>query len=337
MSEFSLFGNKAASGERSYFTLPVTTAASGLTVVVPVHIVNGVKTGPVLLLTALSHGDAVTGLECIRRVLETVDATTLKGTIVAVPCQNSAAFEWGKRNTPIDSYNMNRTFPGNANGWFTEQLSAVISPLCETADVLIDWHGGEYGSAINYMLLKLGIGGYSDEVMKLGLAFGLEYLYGGKPAGPAAAYAGSLSGYMEYLGKPALVAEIGSGMDLTFDLIGGSTRGVFNIMKVLGMIEGEPVLPQKQWLIKDRPLIRPKNGGMFYPLCGPEYLNKVVRKGTKIAEIRNPLTLKVIETIEAPCEETVFLDMRGLMAKVHPGDYAYILGDRSTAEMIENE
>lgn len=337
MSEISVLGIHAGSGQRVYGTLPVTTMANGMKLELPVHIVNGVKPGPKILLTGLSHGDATTGLEVIRQVLEQVDMDELCGTIIAVPCQNPVAFEWDSRNTPIDSYNMNRTYPGNTKGWFTEQMAAAISPLCEHADCLIDWHGGGYGCAINYMLLKLGVGGVTDEVTKLGLIYGLQYQYGGKPAGPAAAYMGNLTGYMESLGKPALVAEIGAGMDLPIDIISGSVRGVFNVMKHFEMLPGKPILPKTQWILKDRPLLRPKNGGMFYPICGPEYLNKSVPKGTLIAQVRSPLTLEVIEEIKAPCEETVFLNMRGLMTKVHPGDYAYILGDLSTAERIDNE
>lgn len=82
--------------------------------------------------------------------------------------------------------------------------------------------------------------------------------------------------------------------------------------------------------------MRPKKGGMFYPECGPEYLNKVVKKGTLMATIRNPLTLEIIEEMYAPCDETVFLDMRAQMMKVHPGDYAYILGNRATATRVDN-
>ena len=42
----------------------------------------------------------------------------------------------------------------------TEQMAAVVSPFCDEADALIDWHGGGYGDAINYVLCKLG----ADEV-----------------------------------------------------------------------------------------------------------------------------------------------------------------------------
>jgi hypothetical protein len=76
---------------------------------------------------------------------------------------------------------------------------------------------------------------------------------------------------------------------------------------------------------------------LFYPECGPELLNKSVPKGTLMARVRNPLTLKTIEEIYAPCEETVFLSMRGLLTKVHPGDYAYIVGNLASAEKVVNE
>lgn len=337
MSEVTIQGHKVASCTRAYFTLPVCRMASGLQMEIPVHVINGAKPGPTLMLTALSHGDAPTGLEVIRQVLETVDMDQLSGTIVAVPCQNPVAFEWNRRNTPLDSYNMNRTYPGNLKGWFTEQLAATISPLCDEADYLIDWHGGEFGCAINYVLLKLNGGDYVDEGVEMGKAYGLEYMYGGKPAGALSSYAGSLTDYMLSLGKPAIIAEVGHGMHLTFDQNALSVQGVFNVLKYIGAYPGQPILPKKQYFLQDRPLLRPRNGGMFYPECGPELLNKVVPKGTLMATIRNPLSLEVIEQMYAPCEETVFLMMRGMMSAVNPGGYAYILGECKTAKVFENE
>ena len=232
---------------------------------------------------------------------------------------------------------MNRTYPGNAKGWFTEQLAATISPLCDDADYLIDWHGGEYGLAINYVLLKLNGGDYVDAGVEMGRAAGFEYMYGGKPAGALASYAGSLTDYMLSLGKPAVIFECGHGMHLEFDQNALSVQGVFNVLKYIGAYPGAPILPKKQYFLQERPLLRPRNGGMFYPECGPELLNKVVPKGTLMATIRNPLTLQVIEQMYAPCEETVFLMMRGMMGAVNPGGYAYILGERKTAKVFENE
>ena len=185
MSEVTIQGHKVAGGTRAYFTLPVSYMANGSMMEIPVHVVNGVKPGPKLMLTALSHGDAPTGLEVIRQVLESVDIDQLSGTIIAVPCQNPVAFEWNRRNTPLDSYNMNRTYPGNPKGWFTEQLAATISPLCDDADYLIDWHGGEFGMALNYVLLKLKGGGFLGERGPKGEGLWPGDMFGGEtPRGP---------------------------------------------------------------------------------------------------------------------------------------------------------
>ena len=76
---------------------------------------------------------------------------------------------------------------------------------------------------------------------------------------------------------------------------------------------------------------------MFYPVVGAEYLNKSVPKDTLIAVVRDPQTTEVIEEMRAPFEETVFLDMRIMMTKVHPGDYAYIIGNLTDAKRIDND
>ena len=49
-------------GEKEYVKkmIPVTLMASGVEMVLPVHILNGARPGPKLMLTALSHGDATT-------------------------------------------------------------------------------------------------------------------------------------------------------------------------------------------------------------------------------------------------------------------------------------
>lgn len=342
MSEVTINGYTAKSGEHAFYRMPVSRLASGLELALPLHILNGVNPGPTLMLTAVSHGDATTGFECIRQVMEQVDLNELRGTIIAVPMQNPIAFEWDWRNTPLDCYNMNRTYPGNPRGWVTEQMAAVVSPLCDYADALIDWHGGGYGDAINYVLSKqgsadVGSAELTARIDHMARTFGLEYMYGGKPAGPDAAYAGTLTDYMIIKGKPAIVAEVGTGIvEVHTKIVETSVRGVFNVMKDMGMYPGTPVIPKTQWIVKTRSVTRPKNGGMFYPVIGYEYLNKTVPQGTLMAVIRDPITTEIIEEMRAPFEETVFLDMRATMTKVHPGDYAYIIANMTDAQRIDN-
>ncbi len=333
---YEILGVKVNRCEHKRIDLPVSYLASGLKLTIPLHVYNGRADGPTLMLTSLGHGDAISGFEIIRQTVEQLDLDKLAGTLLVMPCLNPIAFEWDSRNTPIDMNNMNRAHPGKADGWFTDMLASVVTPICDYADALLDWHGGSYGTAINYVLTSRAAGELGKRIRDMAFAYGLEYVYDGKPAGPANQYAGFLTDYMISLGKPALIPEVGTGIVLEQDIIASSVRGNFNIMKWMGMIEGELILPKEQYLITERPLLRPKNGGMFYPLCGPEYLNKWVEKGTIMAEIRHVHTMEVIEEIVAPCEQTIFLQMRGFMTKVHPGDYAYIVGNLANAEKRKN-
>ena len=70
MSTVKIADHAFAACERGTFDLPVTYMANGYELTIPVHVVNGAHPGPKMLLTALSHGDATTGFECIRQVLE---------------------------------------------------------------------------------------------------------------------------------------------------------------------------------------------------------------------------------------------------------------------------
>ncbi len=337
MAEVTIRGVKVGTCERKYATLPVTTMSSGAPLKLPLHILNGANPGPRLLLLSTSHGDEIPSIEIIRQVLDTVDLQKLFGTIVAIPCMNPIGLEWLTRNTPVDMYNMNRTFPGNSHGWVTEQMAAAISPICDEVDYMIDWHSGMYNVAINYVLLKRVPGELGEKVKELSFIYGLEYVYDGPMAGPKAAYAGTITDYMTSLGKVAIIPEVGGCVPLPDSVIENGVRGAFNVIRHIGMYPGEVVRPKEQWLLHDRPLLRPKHGGLFCPVQGHEMLNKVVPKGTVLARIRNPLTLEIIEEITAPCEQSLLLMQRSLLSKVHPGDYAYIIAELATAEKIVNK
>ena len=328
-------------GQRGMVTIPVTRMANGLIMELTVHVIHGKNPGPKLFLCAASHGDAFWSVDIVGRILEQIDPQLLSGTILAVSCANPAGFEWESRNSPQDMNNMNRAYPGKAKGWFTEQMAAALSPLCREADYLIDWHGGNFAKSIHYCLMEQipadAPAGLKETIHKMASAYGVTYYYGGAPDGPAAAYAGTLSEYMIALGKPAIVAECGGDMPLPEDIFSESVEGGLNVMRHLGMYPGDIRRPKKQYLFHKRPLVRATQGGIFCPVCDYHYAGRTVPKGTKIAEVRDPLTFDVVEEIYNPCEEGAFLSIRGFPSIVHPGSYAYIIGEMAGATVWESE
>ena len=118
---------------------------------------RGRTAGPLALITAGVHGDEYEGPAAISSLAQflTSDRVTsdrVRGTIIAVPVANPAAFAAGTRIHPEDRCNLARTFPGNPKGGPSEQLAAAIfGELAASADYVIDLHSG----GVEYVFLPV--------------------------------------------------------------------------------------------------------------------------------------------------------------------------------------
>src|SRR5258708_18779912 len=118
-----------------YLHLPhsVTRSAYG-TIAIPCAVIkNGA--GPSTLLMAGNHGDEYEGQVALTRLIREIEAADVKGRLIFVPAINLPAAMAGARISPLDDRNLNRCFPGNANGTATEQtayyLQHVLAAICE--------------------------------------------------------------------------------------------------------------------------------------------------------------------------------------------------------------
>lgn len=316
-------------GQRQLTSIPVTRMATGAPLDLTVHAIAGVRPGPKLLLLGGLHGDETASVDVLRRVLYSVDPSCLSGTLLIVPVANPPAFEGKTRNTPQDMIDLNRVFPGSASGWLTERIAARLAELVPQVDCIVDYHSGPIGLSIHYSYLGVQTDvKLTAQVRALAVDHGLEMLY----AGPLPA--GSLGVYANSLGVVSFAAMVGGDSRLAPSLEGELRRSAINLMKHLGMLPGRPDLPERQWLIRDRQLIRTTVGGLFEPLIGPEGLTKVYPHGTPLGRIFDPSTLEELEVLRAPLEENALLMLRGVASSVHPGDYAYIVAEMKTAEPI---
>ncbi|HRN29159.1 MAG TPA: succinylglutamate desuccinylase/aspartoacylase family protein [Terrimesophilobacter sp.] len=318
--------------------LPVTTRSSGEKLSIALHTLEGTTAGPTLGLFSTSHGDEAYAVLVIREVLKRVDPTKLKGKILAMPLGNPIAFESFTRTTGqgmnTDMNNMNRVFPGDAGGWLTQQMAHTISSrFVANIDYLLDFHCGGVESGIDYVLTHAGGNDTHEQSRHLSRVYGTEILF----EHAKAVHSGTLTDLAIERGKPSVVVEVGgsvSANDPTY--LEKCVQGVFNVMIELGMWQGQKVLPKKQYLMRRRVLVRPTNGGMFQPEVHMDRLGKAVKGGTVLARVFNAQTFEELDVFTAPYDETIMIMMRGLLSRVNPGDYAYILGDFSSAEVIVN-
>ena len=107
--------------------IPLTTLASGAEVGLVLHELAGRGDGPTLGISAAIHGDEAVGVEILYQLRQALDPGPLRGRVVMLPCANPLAYQAGTRNTPLDMTNLNRVFPGDPAGWFTEQLADLIT------------------------------------------------------------------------------------------------------------------------------------------------------------------------------------------------------------------
>ena len=89
---------------------------------IPLTVVKNGK-GPTALLTGGNHGDEYEGRIALFNLARDLNSTQVSGRVILVPAMNYPAFQAGKRTSPIDSGNMNRSFPGSPEGSITEKIA----------------------------------------------------------------------------------------------------------------------------------------------------------------------------------------------------------------------
>lgn len=111
-------------------------------VMIPITVIaNG--TGPTALLTGANHGDEYEGPIALQELALTLKPQEITGRVIVLPMMNLPAFAAGLRCSPVDGANMNRSFPGRAEGTITQKICHyVASMLVPQADIVLDFHSG---------------------------------------------------------------------------------------------------------------------------------------------------------------------------------------------------
>lgn len=298
--------------EKTFREIPVTTLANGHRLALPVHEINGHYPGPTLGMTALIHGDELLPNVIFRKLWQELDPAQLRGKIIMIPVANPLALESFTRNTPLDMSNLNRVFPGAADGMFTDQLAHIImEQFVPGLDYLVDWHAGGTFPVVDYVFMSPG-------APTLAHAFGLPVIYDGP------IFEGALANLTEKQGIPTIVIEIGGGALRDTMYIELGLRGAYNVLKELDMLDGDPIVPDEQILVKQLATIRPNTGGVLYPEVGLDHLGKVVPGGSVLGRVISPYTFDELEVLEAPFERSLLVLVRATPTRVNPGDYAFM-------------
>ncbi len=202
---------------------------------------RGGEDGPHLAIIAGIHGCEYSSIAAVVELMRGLDAASLKGRVTAVPIVN---LESHRQRTPFvspaDGKNLNRCFPGDLRGTYSDQLAHhVHNEVIAPADALIDLHGGDMVEALEPFALYDG-SPVEETARAMAVAFGLPYIVRTEREG--APIGGTTSAAAADAGVPAVTAEVGGRGLLEAGAVAAHVRGCRNVIRQLGMLEG-PVEP----------------------------------------------------------------------------------------------
>lgn len=290
----------AAPGTVASGTLQVPAARGDQGTTLPISIVQGTRPGPVLALTAGVHGQEYAPVLALQRVLTGVDPRTLSGTLVLVHVTNMPSYLARTiYYSPADGKNLNRVFPGKADGTLSERIADVVTrEIIERATHVVDLHCGDGNESLRpySYWITTGAPAVAEEGKQLALAFGLDHIVVDR-ARPLDAQASLyLSNTAVTRGKPALTIESGGMARTDEESIARIERGIAGLMRHLKMrATGPEPVAHPIWIERGEVLTSGATG-LFKAAVEAGH---TVSEGTLIGRITD-FHGKVVQEIVAP-------------------------------------
>jgi uncharacterized protein len=271
---------------------------------VPMVELTGSADGPLLTVIAGVHGCEYASMAGVRRWIRELDARRLRGRVRAVPVLNLPAFTARSPFViPEDGKNLNRCFPGRADGTLADRLAYdTFHRLILGSDALVDAHCGDMVEALQpFSLYEPGPA--EDMARDLATAYGLPYVIR-QEAGPDRAVTGTSSGAAAAAGIPAITAEAGGCGLVEEHAVRLHVAGLNRVLRFLDMTGDEAGHPPGReptrlgrflWL-------RCRQAGWWEPSVGA---GDELAEGQVIGTVSSLDGAQTLETIKAPADAVV--------------------------------
>jgi hypothetical protein len=329
MTNLDIAGISVPPGARRRHEIELVELADGTKVSIPLDIINGGEPGPRLYLGAAIHGDEVDGVAILFRALADIDPATLCGSIVCVPVQHPLSFHADHRlpisqfmKSPLDQAPADAwiCFPGIADGNLAQILAATLFEMISECDWAVDIHtptrGGRYVPIA--ILPHPDLGAAYGRAEEMAHAFGSGWIMRTDTGFYVAD--GILCVEATRAGVPSFTFETGEGGRLEEDVVDGGAGYIRNVMRWLGMIDGDPEPAEQTYVMREFLGLRAGRGGL---LLTRARLGDLVKAGDVLCSIFN-IYGDEVETIVAP-EDGVFVRTTTL-STVSRGERAATLG-----------
>ena len=218
----------------------------------------------------------------------------LHGSVEIYPALNPLGIDSIQRGIPGFDLDMNRTFPGSESGDMTEYVAQKVVADLSGADVVFDIHASNIflTEVPQIRINEL----HKDTLLPLAQQANVDFIW---VHGASTVLESTLAYSLNSIGTPCLVVEMGVGMRLTGEYGLQLTNGILNVMKQLGMWDGE-VEPVHTPILSDDPdeveFLNAPCSGMFMKTKNQ---GTWVKKGEIVGYIFDPFQGEVIEYVSA--------------------------------------
>lgn len=318
------------SAGRRLYHVPFTSDHNWARTRIPVYIACGPRAGKTVVAIGGTHGDEYEGPVGLKNLIhERGPDDIVKGRLIVVPVLNVPAFQAGERRSPLDGGNMNRVFPGDANGTITQRIARFVTDeILSRADVVIDIHSGGKGFEIAPCVSfhdvsdRETMAQFRETALLFGMPFVMVYTSG--------MGTNLLTEQAEAMGKLALGGEFGYGASTDLAGVRWAHHGVLNVLRHHGLLESpiESLTPDgldRQRIVAatdiDRWITAPISG-VSEPLAP---LGSFVKAGTPVARIHD------FDRIDEPgveirADQDGYVMCRRFRAPTDQGDVVMVIG-----------
>ncbi len=256
--KFKILGKEIERGQRAFLEIEVAKLHTRNTIKIPVIVERAKIDGPTLLLMGGVHGDEVNGVAIVRNIIRKKYNKPKRGVIICIPVLNVFGYLSLTREFP-DGRDLNRMFPGYANGSLASQFAyRFTKEIAPFVDYVLDFHSGGADRA-NIPQIRCNI--KEEKALELAKVFGAPFISHSNYIPK------SVRDTFNKLGKTILLFEGGKSKNLNESVIHAGVRGAVNVMKHLGIQDGEIKSNKNQIIIKKSKWLRAPSSGMFQLLA----------------------------------------------------------------------
>ncbi|MFN0099140.1 MAG: succinylglutamate desuccinylase/aspartoacylase family protein [Gemmatimonadaceae bacterium] len=204
---------------------------------------GGTRPGPRVTLVAGVHGGKVSAMRALARLADSLATVDLQGTVRIVVTANEAGYTSGlSQLSPLDSLNLNRVFPGRADGHPTERLAEqMMRDLVSQSDYLVDLHGSDGDEAVGAFAYaaRPGLDPRVDSLaLHLARIWGTPRVVWDADGPRSLAESRFLQTAAHLSGVPAITVFEASAVRVDSAAIAAFERGVRNTLLGLGVLSG---------------------------------------------------------------------------------------------------